>query len=30
MNFLEGEPLGKDRIACVDAVHDYLIQGRTA
>ena len=30
MNFLEGEPLGKDMIACVDADYDYLIQGRTA
>jgi hypothetical protein len=29
MNFLEGEPLGKDLIACVDADYDYLIQGRT-
>ena len=29
MNFLEGEPLGKDMIACVDADYDYLIQGRT-
>lgn len=30
MNFLEGDPLGKDMIACVDADYDYLIQGRTA
>ena len=30
MNFLEGEPLGKDMIACVDADYDYLVQGRTA
>lgn len=30
MNFLEGEPLGRDMIACVDADYDYLIQGRTA
>ena len=30
MNFLEGEPLGKDMIACVDADYDYLIQGRTS
>ena len=30
MNFLEGAPLGKDMIACVDADYDYLIQGRTA
>ena len=29
MNFLEGEPLGKDMIACVDADYDYLIHGRT-
>jgi hypothetical protein len=29
MNFLEGEPLGKDMIACVDADYDYMIQGRT-
>lgn len=29
MNFLEGEPLGHDMIACVDADYDYLIQGRT-
>jgi len=29
MNFLEGEPLGKDMIACVDADYDYLLQGRT-
>ncbi len=29
MNFLEGEPLGKDMIACVDADYDYLMQGRT-
>ena len=30
MNFLEGEPLGRDMIACVDADYDYLIQGHTA
>ena len=30
MNFLEGEPLGKDMIACVDADYDYVIQGSTA
>ena len=30
MNFLQGEPLGRDMIACVDADYDYLIQGRTA
>lgn len=30
MNFLEGEPLGKDMIACVDADYDYLVQGCTA
>jgi hypothetical protein len=30
MNFLEGEPLGRDMIACVDADYDYLMQGRTA
>lgn len=30
MNFLEGAPLGKDMIACVDADYDYLIQGCTA
>ncbi len=29
MNFLEGEPLGKDMIACVDADYDYLIKGAT-
>ena len=29
MNFLEGEPLGRDMIACVDADYDYLVQGRT-
>ena len=29
MNFLEGEPLGRDMIACVDADYDYMIQGRT-
>jgi hypothetical protein len=29
MNFLEGEPLGKDMIACVDADYDYLMQGAT-
>ena len=30
MNFLEGAPLGKDMIACVDADYDYLLQGCTA
>ena len=30
MNFLEGAPLGKDMIACMDADYDYLLQGRTA
>ena len=30
MNFLEGTPLGKDMIACVDADYDYLMQGSTA
>ena len=30
MNFLEGEPLGRDMIACVDADYDYLMQGHTA
>ena len=30
MNFLEGTPLGRDMIACVDADYDYLVQGRTA
>lgn len=30
MNFLEGEPLGRDMIACVDADYDYLMQGATA
>lgn len=30
MNFLAGEPLGKDMIACVDADYDYLMQGATA
>ena len=30
MNFLEGAPLGKDMIACVDADYDYLIQGCSA
>ena len=30
MNFLEGNPLGKDMIACVDADYDYLVNGRTA
>ncbi len=30
MNFLEGEPLGRDMIACVDADYDYLVQGATA
>jgi hypothetical protein len=29
MNFLKGEPLGRDMIACVDADYDYLIAGRT-
>ena len=29
MNFLEGEPLGRDMIACVDADYDYLMQGAT-
>ena len=29
MNFLEGEPLGRDMIACVDADYDYLKQGST-
>ena len=29
MNFLKGEPLGKDMIACVDADYDYLLQGTT-
>ena len=29
MNFLEGEPLGRDMIACVDADYDYLIQRRS-
>jgi hypothetical protein len=29
MNFLEGEPLGKDMIACVDADYDYMLQGCT-
>ena len=29
MNFLEGEPLGRDMIACVDADYDYLLQGKT-
>ena len=29
MNFLEGEPLGNDMIACVDADYDYLLQGAT-
>lgn len=29
MNFLEGEPLGRDMIACVDADYDYLMQGCT-
>ena len=29
MNFLEGEPLGKDMMACVDADYDYLMQGAT-
>ena len=30
MNFLKGEPLGKDMIACVDADYDYLMQGATS
>ena len=30
MNFLKGEPLGRDMIACVDADYDYLIQGTTS
>ena len=30
MNFLDGAPLGRDMIACVDADYDYLVQGRTA
>ena len=29
MNFLQGEPLGRDMIACVDADYDYLKQGCT-
>ncbi len=29
MNFLEGAPLGRDMIACVDADYDFLVQGRT-
>ncbi|MBR0049533.1 MAG: DUF4435 domain-containing protein [Prevotella sp.] len=29
MNFLKGEPLGRDMIACVDADYDYLLQGQT-
>ena len=29
MNFLEGEPLGRDMIACVDADYDYLLQRRS-
>ena len=29
MNFLKGEPLGRDMIACVDADYDYLMQRRT-
>jgi hypothetical protein len=29
MNFLKGEPLGKDMIACVDADYDYLMAGAT-
>lgn len=29
MNFLRGEPLGRDMIACVDADYDYLLQGAT-
>jgi len=30
MNFLEGEPLGRDMIACVDADYDYMLQRATA
>ena len=30
MNFLEGEPLGRDMIACVDADYDYLMQRATS
>ncbi len=30
MNFLDGAPLGRDMIACVDADYDYLVQGCTA
>ena len=30
MNFLKGEPLGRDMIACVDADYDYLMQGATS
>ena len=30
MNFIKGEPLGRDMIACVDADYDYLLQGVTA
>ena len=29
MNFLKGEPLGRDMIACVDADYDYLLQRRS-
>ena len=29
MNFLKGEPLGRDMIACVDADYDYLMHGMT-
>ena len=29
MNFLKGEPLGRDMIACVDADYDYLMAGAT-
>ena len=29
MNFLKGEQLGKDMIACVDADYDYLMAGAT-
>jgi len=29
MNFLKGEPLGRDMIACVDADYDYLLQSAT-
>ena len=29
MNFLQGEPFGRDMIACVDADYDYLLQCST-